>query len=147
MTCEAHPFFFQVRESKRIHIPPVVLVSTIVESGPRHQQKGEDLSSGVVFHLGVSSAKNMCDKLTLTYEGTKKVRETKVDILIDKYDKFKMTSRESISEMYGRFTDIINGLVALGKMLSTYDMFRKLLCTIPALWKTKVTTIEEAKDL
>ncbi|MQL88418.1 hypothetical protein Taro_020987 [Colocasia esculenta] len=38
MTCEAHPFFFQVRECRGIHIPLVVLVSAVVESGPRHQQ-------------------------------------------------------------------------------------------------------------
>ena len=38
MTCEAHPFFFQVRESRRIHIPPLVPVSAVVDSGPRHQQ-------------------------------------------------------------------------------------------------------------
>ncbi|MQL90737.1 hypothetical protein Taro_023319 [Colocasia esculenta] len=38
VTCEAHPFFFQVKESKRIPIPPLVSVSTIVESGLHHQQ-------------------------------------------------------------------------------------------------------------
>ncbi|MQM09078.1 hypothetical protein Taro_041943 [Colocasia esculenta] len=30
-----------VRESRRIHVPPLVLVSAVVESGPRHQQSKE----------------------------------------------------------------------------------------------------------
>ncbi|MQL72954.1 hypothetical protein Taro_005280 [Colocasia esculenta] len=38
VTCEAHPFFFQVKESRRVPIPLLVLVSTIVELGLRHQQ-------------------------------------------------------------------------------------------------------------
>ncbi|MQM20781.1 hypothetical protein Taro_053809 [Colocasia esculenta] len=39
-----------VRESRRIHVPPVVLVSAIVESSPRHQQS-KVLTCGA---LGVS---------------------------------------------------------------------------------------------
>ncbi|MQL80005.1 hypothetical protein Taro_012429 [Colocasia esculenta] len=38
MTCEAHPFFFQVKESRRTRVLPLVQVSVVVESGPRHQQ-------------------------------------------------------------------------------------------------------------
>ncbi|MQM17144.1 hypothetical protein Taro_050113 [Colocasia esculenta] len=38
MPCEAHPFFFQVKESRRTRVLPLVRVSIIVESGPRHQQ-------------------------------------------------------------------------------------------------------------
>ncbi|MQL71974.1 hypothetical protein Taro_004297 [Colocasia esculenta] len=55
-----------------------------------------------------NSTKEIQDKLLLTYEDTDKVKETKFDILIAKYEKFKMISGESISEMYGRLTDITN---------------------------------------
>ncbi|MQM08364.1 hypothetical protein Taro_041223 [Colocasia esculenta] len=37
MTCEAHPFFFQVKERRRVLVPLLVPVSIIVESGLRHQ--------------------------------------------------------------------------------------------------------------
>ncbi|MQL95912.1 hypothetical protein Taro_028575 [Colocasia esculenta] len=39
VTCEAHPFFFQVKESRRISVPLLVPVNTAVESGLRHQQR------------------------------------------------------------------------------------------------------------
>ncbi|MQM21703.1 hypothetical protein Taro_054748 [Colocasia esculenta] len=71
-----------------------------------------------------NTAKEIWDKLPLTHEGTSMVKETKVDILISKYEKFKMAPRETISKLYGRFTDITNGLVALGETLPTYDMIR-----------------------
>ncbi|MQL93079.1 hypothetical protein Taro_025713 [Colocasia esculenta] len=38
VTCEAHPFFFQVKESRRIPVPLLVRDHTIVESGLHHQQ-------------------------------------------------------------------------------------------------------------
>ncbi|MQM03714.1 hypothetical protein Taro_036499, partial [Colocasia esculenta] len=38
VTCEAHPFFFQVKESRRIPVPLLVQDCTIVESGLHHQQ-------------------------------------------------------------------------------------------------------------
>ncbi|MQL95383.1 hypothetical protein Taro_028055 [Colocasia esculenta] len=38
VTCEAHPFFFQVKESRRVHVPLLVPVGIIVDSGPHHQQ-------------------------------------------------------------------------------------------------------------
>ncbi|MQL68760.1 hypothetical protein Taro_001071 [Colocasia esculenta] len=37
-----------------------------------------------------SSAKEIWDKITLNHEGTSKVKETKVDILMAKYEKFKI---------------------------------------------------------
>ncbi|MQM04537.1 hypothetical protein Taro_037338 [Colocasia esculenta] len=36
MTCEAHPFFLQVKGSRRTHVLPLVRVNIVVESGPRH---------------------------------------------------------------------------------------------------------------
>ncbi|MQL69926.1 hypothetical protein Taro_002248 [Colocasia esculenta] len=38
VTCEAHPFFFQVKESRRVLIPLLVWDRTVVESGLHHQQ-------------------------------------------------------------------------------------------------------------
>ncbi|MQM09710.1 hypothetical protein Taro_042586 [Colocasia esculenta] len=93
------------------------------------------------------SAKEMWDKLKLTHEGTDKVRETRIDILVAQYEKFQMHSGESISQMYSRFTDITNGLGGLGKRYETGDMVRKILRSLPTLWTPKVTAIEEANDL
>ncbi|KAL6331723.1 hypothetical protein AAG906_016719 [Vitis piasezkii] len=46
-----------------------------------------------------------------------------------------------------RFTDIVNGLEALGKTYKESEKVMKILRSLPSKWHTKVTTIQEAKDL
>ncbi|KAL6313650.1 hypothetical protein AAG906_010068 [Vitis piasezkii] len=46
-----------------------------------------------------------------------------------------------------RFTDIINGLEALGKTYKESKKVMKILRSLPSKWHTKVTAIQEAKDL
>ncbi|GAB2288307.1 hypothetical protein Dimus_037988 [Dionaea muscipula] len=60
---------------------------------------------------------------------------------------FKMLPNESISDMFGRFTNIINPLDILGKTYSNEEKVRKLLRCLSKDWRPKVTVIEEAKDL
>ncbi|MQL76298.1 hypothetical protein Taro_008682 [Colocasia esculenta] len=61
------------------------------------------------------TTKNMWETIKLTYEGTNKVKETRIDILVTQYEKFQMEPGESISQMYNDFIEIINGLTGLGK--------------------------------
>ena len=63
------------------------------------------------------SAKEIWDKLVVTYEGTSQVRETKINLLVHQYELFKMQPNETIKEMFTRFTDITNNLKSLGKNL------------------------------
>ncbi|GAV90303.1 DUF4219 domain-containing protein/UBN2 domain-containing protein, partial [Cephalotus follicularis] len=53
----------------------------------------------------------------------------------------------SISDMFTRFTTIINSLKNLGKSYSNQELVRKILRCLPKCWAPKVTAIEEAKDL
>ena len=93
------------------------------------------------------SAKEIWDTLEVTHEGTHKVKTTKVNMLIHTYEMFKMEPTESISEMYTRFTNIVNGMRSLGKIISNGELVNKLLRSLPASWDAKVTAIEEAKDV
>ncbi|MQL78381.1 hypothetical protein Taro_010811 [Colocasia esculenta] len=93
------------------------------------------------------SAMEMWEKLRITYEGTYKVKETRIDILVAQYERFQMQQGESITQMHSRFTDITNGLAGLGKNYDMGDMVRKILRSLPASWTPKVTAIEEASDL
>ncbi|MQM14985.1 hypothetical protein Taro_047918 [Colocasia esculenta] len=93
------------------------------------------------------SAVEMWEKLRITYEGTDKVKETRIDILVTQYERFQMQPDESITQMFNRFTDITNGLVGLGKTYEIGDMVRKILRSLPSSWTPKVTAIEEANDL
>ena len=94
------------------------------------------------------SAKEIWDKLVVTYEGTSQVKETKISIFIRQYELFKMTKDESIKEMFTRFTEIVNNLDSLGKVFSNEEKVRKILRCLPkGKWGPKVTAIEEAQDL
>ncbi|MQM01708.1 hypothetical protein Taro_034460 [Colocasia esculenta] len=93
------------------------------------------------------SAMEMWKKLRITYKGTDKVKETRIDILVTQYERFQIQPCESITQMFSRFTDITNGLAGLGKTYAMGDMVRKILRSLPSSWTPKVTTIEEANDL
>ena len=60
---------------------------------------------------------------------------------------FFMKNNETIVEMITRFTEIVNGLEALGKTYKESENVMKILRSLPSKWHTKVTTIQEAKDL
>ncbi|MQM20203.1 hypothetical protein Taro_053220 [Colocasia esculenta] len=93
------------------------------------------------------SAMEMWEKLRITYEGIDKVKETRIDILVTQYERFQMQPKESITQMFNRFTDITNGLAGLEKNYEMGDMVRKILRSLPASWTPKVTSIEKANDL
>ncbi|MQM20319.1 hypothetical protein Taro_053337 [Colocasia esculenta] len=61
-----------------------------------------------------SSTKEMWDNLKLIYEGSLEVKEIKANILVSEYELFRMKPKETIPEMFARFTAITNGLKALG---------------------------------
>ncbi|RVW92987.1 hypothetical protein CK203_032799 [Vitis vinifera] len=46
-----------------------------------------------------------------------------------------------------KFTDIVNGLEGLGKTYKESKKVMKILRSLPLKWHTKVTVIQEAKDL
>ncbi|MQM18995.1 hypothetical protein Taro_051995 [Colocasia esculenta] len=45
------------------------------------------------------SAMEMWEKLRITYEGTDKVKETRIDILVTQYERFQMQPGETITQM------------------------------------------------
>ncbi|RVX06185.1 hypothetical protein CK203_027538 [Vitis vinifera] len=49
--------------------------------------------------------------------------------------------------MITRFTDIVNGLEALGNTYKEFEKVMKILWSLLSKWHTEVTTIQEAKDL
>ncbi|GAV72601.1 UBN2 domain-containing protein, partial [Cephalotus follicularis] len=83
----------------------------------------------------------------VTYEGTNQVKESKISMLVHEYELFVMHDNECISDMFSRFTTIINSLKNLGKSYSNQELVRKILRCLPKSWTPKVTAIEEAKDL
>jgi len=94
-----------------------------------------------------STAKAMFASLCGNYEGRKKVREAKSLMIVHQYELFKMKDDETIEEMYSRFQTLVSGLQILKKSYVVSDHVSKILRSLPARWRPKVTTIEEVKDL
>ncbi|RVW18796.1 hypothetical protein CK203_098353 [Vitis vinifera] len=94
-------------------------------------------------------AKEIWRLLKTTHEGTNQVKESKINLLVLNYEVFSMKENETIVEMITRFTNIVNGLEALGKTYSNKESEKvmKILRFLPSKWHTKVTVIQEAKDL
>ncbi|GAV58589.1 UBN2 domain-containing protein, partial [Cephalotus follicularis] len=63
--------------------------------------------------LSCVSAKEMWDRLEVTYEGTNQVKEAKISMLVHDYEMFTMNENEDIKSTFSRFTNIINALQAL----------------------------------
>ncbi|KAK2356743.1 hypothetical protein QL285_094071 [Trifolium repens] len=93
------------------------------------------------------TAKEMWETLKTHHEGTNHVKETRIDIGVRKFELFEMKEDESVDQMYGRFTIMINELISLGKTYTAHERVRKILRCLPKTWRHIVTAIIESKDL
>ena len=85
--------------------------------------------------------------LEITHEGTSRVKDSKINFLMHDFEFFRMKPSETIVDMYTRFTDIVNSLQALGKCFSNFELVSKVLRSLSKAWESKVTAIQETKDL
>ncbi|VFQ73285.1 unnamed protein product [Cuscuta campestris] len=91
-----------------------------------------------------STAKEMWDKLEVTYEGTDQVREAKIHFFTQEYEMFKMKEHEKIDDMFDRFSKIVNDLHALKKTYTDRDLVRKILRSLTSEWQSKADAIYES---
>ncbi|XP_075088150.1 uncharacterized protein LOC142170202 [Nicotiana tabacum] len=93
-----------------------------------------------------TSAKEIWEALQTTHNGTTQVKQSKIDILTNEYELFKMKEDESIQDMHTRFTSTINELYSLGEVIPRNKLVRKILSGSPGSWESKVNAITQAKD-
>ena len=79
-----------------------------------------------------STTKKIWDKLKVTYKGTSRVKESKINLLVTQYEVFKMDESKIIIQIYSRFTNIINSLKYLGKIYTQLEIIRKILRSLSA---------------
>lgn len=83
----------------------------------------------------------------ITHEGTTQIKESQISLLTHRYAVFKMDENETINAMYNRFNDIFVGLKGIGKTIGKAELNHKLLLSLQKEWRSKVTIVEEAKDV
>ena len=82
-----------------------------------------------------------------TYEGTKKVKDTKLQMLTTRFEELKMSEDESFDLFYGKLNAVVIGKLNLGQKTEDSKVVRKIFRSLPESFRAKVTTIEESKDL
>ena len=85
--------------------------------------------------------------LQTTYEGTKVVKDSKLQRLTTSFKEIKMEEDESFDELYTKLKDIVNSAFNLGETIPESKIVRKVLRSLPKRFHAKITTIEELKDI
>ena len=101
------------------------------------------------FHIisHVKTTKETWTILETTYKGTKKVKDTKFQMLTTQFEKVKMSNDESFDSFYGRLNEIVIAKLNLGEKIEDANVVRKILRSLPKSFRAKVTAIKESKDL
>ena len=92
-------------------------------------------------------AKDAWDILRTTHEATSKVRMSRLQLLITKYENIMMKDDESIHDFHMNILDIVNTSSALRKKMSEEKLVRKSIRSLRKTFDMKVATIEEAQDI
>ena len=85
--------------------------------------------------------------MEITYKGTKKVKDTKLQMLTTHSEKLKMSEDKSFDSFYGKLNEVVIGKFNLGEKTEDSKIMRKILRSLLESFRAKVTTIEESKDL
>ena len=98
----------------------------------------------------ISSSKTTKEAWTIlqtTYEGTKAVKDSKLQRLTTSFEEIKMEEDELFDEFYAKLKDIVNSAFNLGKTIYEPKIVRNALKSLLERFHTKITAIEELKDI
>ena len=79
----------------------------------------------------ITIAKDAWEILETTYEETKKVKDTKFQMLTTKFEELKMGDDESFDSFYGKLNKIVIAKLSLGEKIEDAKVMRKILRSLP----------------
>ena len=98
----------------------------------------------------ISSTKTTEEDWTIlqtTYEGTKAVKNSKLQRLTTRFEEIKMEEDESFDEFYAKLKDIVNSAFNLGETIPEPKIVRKVLRSLLERFHAKIMAIKESKDI
>ena len=95
----------------------------------------------------IETAKDAWNILQKTYEGTKAVKDSKLQRLTTSFGEIKMKEDKSFDEFYAKLKNIVNYAFNLGETIQEPKIVRKFLRSLPEKLHAKITAIEESKDI
>ena len=82
-----------------------------------------------------------------TYEGTKAVKDSKLQGLITSFKEIKIEEDESFDEFYAKLKDIVKSAFNFRETILEPKIMRKVLKSLLERFHAKITAIEESKDI
>ena len=98
----------------------------------------------------ISSTDNAKEAWTIlqnTYEGTKAVKNSKLQRLTTNFKEIRMDEDKSFDKFYAKLKDIVNSTINLREQILKPKIVRKILRSLPERFHAKITVIEESKGL
>ena len=93
------------------------------------------------------TAKEAQTILQTIYEGTKVVKDSKLQTPITSFEEINMEEDESFDELYAKLKDKVNFAFNLGETIPEPKVVRKVLRSLSERFHAKITVIEELKDI
>lgn len=97
--------------------------------------------------MNCDSAKEVWDKLVSLYNGDSKVKKAKLQTHRRQFESLKMDDKEHIASLFLRVAGVVNSLKGLGENIEESTIVQKVLRSLPDKFDSKVSAIEEIKDL
>ena len=93
------------------------------------------------------TAKEAWTILQTTYEGTKAVKDSKLQRLTTSFEEINMEKDKSFDEFYTKLKDIVNSTFNLGETIPEPKIVRNVLRSPLERFHAKITVIEVLKDI
>ncbi|XP_072076479.1 uncharacterized protein [Arachis hypogaea] len=118
----------------------------------RYQLALSQIHQGVDYTVfgkitNAKSAKEAWNTLKLSYKGVDKVQKAKLQYLRREYERYEMSSSETVEQYFTRVTDLVNKIRVYGEDMSDSKVVEKILHTMPMKYDHVVTTILESHDM
>ena len=95
----------------------------------------------------VETTKEAWTILETNYKGTKKVKDTKLQMLTTQFEELKMGDDVSFDSFYRKLNEIVIAKLNLREKIKDVKVVRKILRSLLKSFHAKITAIEESKDL
>ena len=82
-----------------------------------------------------------------TYEGTKAVKDSKLQRFTTSVKEIKMEEDGTFDEFYAKLKDIVNSVFNLSDHILEPKIVRKVIRSLPERFHAKITVIEELNDI
>ncbi|XP_052624756.1 uncharacterized protein LOC128132283 [Lactuca sativa] len=94
-----------------------------------------------------TSVKDLWEALIEVYEGNEDMKESRQDMLRQKFNMFSHIPGETLEAQLQRFTTVTTDMKISGIFLTKSEINKKLLNILPRSWDMNVVVIKKTKDL